>query len=77
MLYHETRDVIYVKEFLGHKHLDTTLLYIQLEKALFQTTSEEFTVKATKDPEEIKALLEVGFGYVCEKDGLMFFRKRK
>jgi hypothetical protein len=28
-------------------------------------------------PEEIKALLEVGFEYVCEKDELMFFRKRK
>ena len=27
--------------------------------------------------EEIKKLLEVGFEYVCEKDGLMFFRKRK
>jgi hypothetical protein len=26
---------------------------------------------------EIKALLEVGFEYVCEKDGLLFFRKRK
>jgi len=36
MLYHETRDTIVVKEFLGHKTLDTTLLYIQVEKALFR-----------------------------------------
>jgi len=27
--------------------------------------------------EEIKQLLEVGFEYICEKDGLLFFRKRK
>jgi len=27
--------------------------------------------------EEIKALLEVGFEYVCQKDGLIFLRKRK
>ena len=27
--------------------------------------------------DKTKALLEVGFEYICEKDGLMFFRKRK
>ncbi len=77
MLYHETHDPLYVKEFLGHKNLDTTLLYIQLEKALFKQESDEFTVKATKNPEEIQSLLEVGFEFVCNNDGLMFFRKRK
>jgi hypothetical protein len=38
---------------------------------------EEFHVRITKEPEEIKGLLEVGFEYVCEKDGLLLFRKRK
>lgn len=77
MLYHQTRDPVLVKEFLGHRTLDTTLLYIQLEKALFKADADEFTVKATKDPKEIEALLKVGFEYVCQKDGLIFFRKRK
>lgn len=77
MLYHQTRDIVLVKEFLGHKSLNTTLLYIQLEKAIFQNSSDEFIVKAAKDPKEVKALLEVGFDYICEKDGLMFFMKRK
>ena len=77
MLYHQTKDIVYVKEFLGHKSLDTTLLYIQLEQALFKEDNEEFHVKVASDPEEIKALLEAGFEYVCNKDGLMFFRKRK
>jgi len=77
MLYHETRDIVLVKEFLGHKTLDVTLLYIQIEKALFRNETENFTVKATKEPEEIQALLEVGFEYVCKKDDLMYFRKRK
>jgi len=27
--------------------------------------------------EEIKALLEVGYENTCEKEGLLFFRKRK
>lgn len=77
MLYHETKDPLIVKEFLGHRNLDTTLLYIQLEKALFKTDSDEFTVKAVRNAEDIQALLEVGFEYVCQKDGLMFFKKRK
>lgn len=76
-LYHETRDIVLVKEFLGHKTLDVTLLYIQIEKALFRNEPENFTVKATKEPEEIQALLEVGFEFICQKDDLMFFRKRK
>jgi len=77
MLYHQTKDIVLVKEFLGHKSLETTLRYIQLEKALFKEESNEFHVKVTSDPEDIKALLEVGFEYHCSKDGLMFFRKRK
>ena len=77
MLYHQTKDVLFVKEFLGHRKIDSTLLYIQLEKTLFKETTDEFTVKVAGNPEEIKALLEVGFEYVCEKDGLMFFRKRR
>ena len=77
MLYHETKDLIYVKEFLGHRKVETTLLYIQLAKAIFKETNDEFTVRVTKDPSEIQSLLEVGFQYICEKDGLLYFRKRK
>ena len=65
-----------VKEFLGHKKLDITLLYIQIEQALFHEGSDEFTVKVARTPDEVKALLEVGFEYVCQKDELRFFRKR-
>jgi len=44
---------------------------------LFKESSDEFHVKVAEKTGEIKALLEVGFEYVCEKSGLMFFRKRK
>jgi hypothetical protein len=53
------------------------MLYVQIEKSLFNGNSYEFTVRVAKTPEEVKSLLETGFEYVCEKDGLMFFRKRK
>lgn len=78
MLYHKTRDPYYVKDFLGHKSIKNTEIYITVERAIFgDSCNDEFTVKVASNPEEIKALLEVGFEYVCEKDGLLFFRKRK
>jgi len=42
-----------------------------------KSTGDEFTVKVVSNPEEIKELLEIGFEYVCEKDGSLFLRKRK
>ncbi len=77
VLYHQTKDILYVKEFLGHKKIEDTLLYVQLAETIFKETTDEFTARVATKPEEIKALLEVGFEYVCEKNGLMFFRKRK
>jgi len=77
MLYHQTKDPYYVKQFLGHKELRNTEIYINIERTLFEPGSDEFTVKVTDKAEEVKALLEVGFDYVCEKDGLIFLRKRK
>lgn len=62
---------------LGHKSINNTLLYIQLAETLFKEQSDEYTVKTATTLEEIRALLEVGFEYVCEKDGLLYFRKRR
>ncbi len=67
----------HVKRFLGHKSLRSTEIYINIEESLFESGNDEFTVRVTDKPDEVKALLEIGFQYVCEKDGLQFFRKRK
>jgi len=78
MLYHQTHDPYYVKDFLGHKSLQNTEIYITVERTMFgETASDEFTVKVAEKSEEIKSLLEVGFEYVCQKDNLIFMRKRK
>jgi integrase len=77
MEYHKTKDILRVKELLGHKAINNTLLYVQVENQLFSGDGDEFIVKTAKTSEEVKALLEVGFEYVCEKDGELFFRKRK
>ena len=77
MLYHQTKDILYVKQFLGHRRIETTMRYIQLEETLFEENEDEFTVRIASSQEEIKGLLEVGFEFICEKDGRLFFRKRK
>jgi len=77
-LYHQTKNLLLVKQFLGHAEIDNTLLYIQIEQALYgQSNDDEFVVYGTSDKEEIKRLLTVGFDYVCQKDDILYFRKRK
>lgn len=78
MLYHQTKDPYYVQHFLGHKSLKSTEIYINIEHTLFEAgANDQFTVRIAQKPEEIKELLEVGFKYVCQKDTLIFLRKRK
>lgn len=77
MLYHQTKDPYYVRDFLGHKELRNTEIYINIERTIFESGSDEFTVKVAEKPEDVKALLEVGFEYVCQKEDLIFLRKRK
>ena len=46
MEYHKTKDILHVKEFLGHKEIDNTLVYISLDKKLFQNMPEDsFTTR--------------------------------
>jgi integrase/predicted RNA-binding Zn-ribbon protein involved in translation (DUF1610 family) len=77
MLYHQTKDILYVMNFLGHRNIKNTLLYVQLEDALFKG-NDEYVCKAAGNADDAKTLIEVGFEYVCTTpDGIMLFRKRK
>ncbi|MDH5532190.1 MAG: site-specific integrase [Candidatus Bathyarchaeota archaeon] len=77
MEYHKTKDIIHVKTLLGHKNINNTMIYINLERAIFKETNDEFTVRATSDIDEACKLMEVGFEYACDMDGKKLFRKRK
>lgn len=57
--------------------LRSTEIYINIKQTIFESGSDEFTVRVVDKPKEVKSLLEVGFEYVCQKDGLIFLRKRK
>jgi len=75
--YHKTKDILHVKQLLGHKQIQSTMIYINLEAAIFTAESDEFTVRVAKTLNEACQLLEVGFEYVCDMEGAKLFRKRK
>ena len=76
MLYHQTKDPIFVMNFLGHKSVKNTLLYIQLEEAIFKDEDKGFICKTAKTVDEAKTWIEAGFEYVYEVDSIKLFRKR-
>jgi integrase len=73
MLYYRTKDILHVKEQLGHKRLENTLVYTHL----VNFGNEEFVCKTAKNVQEATVLIEEGFCYVCEMDGVKLFKKRK
>jgi len=73
MLYHKTKDILYVKRMLGHRRLENTLIYTHL----VNFKSDEWTCKVAKTVEEASQLIEAGFEYVTEMDGVKLFKKRK
>jgi integrase len=74
MLYHKTKDLLHVKMALGHKDLRQTLRYTQLLETIEE---DEFHCKVARTQQEMTELIEHGFTFVHEKDGLAYFRKRK
>jgi hypothetical protein len=41
------------------------------------SNDDEYNATATSGKEEMKKLLSVGFEYICQKDNILYFRKRK
>jgi integrase/DNA-directed RNA polymerase subunit M/transcription elongation factor TFIIS len=80
MLYHYKPDILYVAEFLGHKDIENTRLYIQIEKNLFKNLpNDQFITRIAINTEQACNLIEVGFEYITGEynDGGKIFRKRK
>ena len=73
MEYHKTRDILHVKEILGHKSLDNTMKYTQL----IGFKEDEYSARVAHDEDEACQLIETGYEYVCDFDKDKLFRKRK
>ena len=73
MLYAKTKDILHVKQQLGHRRIEHTLIYTHL----INFNSDEFTCRTAKTVEECTGLIEDGFDYVTDLDGVNLFRKRK
>jgi integrase len=74
MEYHRTKDILHVKRLLGHRKIESTLVYTQLVE--FER-DDEFICKTASTLKEAEGLIEAGFEYVTDMDGVKLFRKRK
>ena len=74
-LYHQTKDILYVMQFLGHRNIQNTLIYTQL---IDFEKEEQYHSATAKTTEQAAQLIEAGFEYVCTTpEEAMLFRKRK
>jgi len=73
MEYAKTRDIIHVMKMLGHRNIQNTLIYTQLVN--FQ--SDEYYSAVAKTVDEARKLVESGFTFVCDIEGMKVFSKRK
>ena len=79
MQYHKTKDILHVQRLLGHKNIQNTLIYIDLEAKLFGKEGDGYIARIAHDVNEAAALIEAEFEYVTGdyNDGGKLFRKRK
>jgi integrase len=78
MEYHRTKDILHTMTFLGHKKVENTLLYVQLDEKLFKEWNDNFITRVAHNVQEACALVETGFEYITGdyNDGGKIFRKR-
>lgn len=71
--YNRTKDILHVKERLGHRNINSTLIYTHL----VNFEGDEYHTSVAKNLKKDQELLEAGFEYVTERDGAKIYRKRK
>jgi len=73
MEYHKTKDILHVMRLLGHKNINNTLIYTQF----VSFSDEDYGSRVAQNVQELCQLVEAGFEYVTDMDGVKVFRKRK
>ena len=65
--------LLLVKERLGHRSINSTLIYTQL----ISLEAENYDSAVAKSVEEAQQLVEQGFEFICDIDNVKLFRKKK
>jgi len=73
ILYHKTKDILHVKQQLGHRRLENTLIYTHL----VDFPDDEWICKVAQTVSDAQGLIETDFEYVTEMNDFKLFRKRK
>jgi integrase len=78
MEYHKTKDIIHVKTVLGHKRIESTMIYINIESALWLNQTDEWTSLVTHNIQEETKAINIGFELVrAINETTALYRKRK
>jgi integrase len=76
--YYQTKDVKHVQYILGHKHSDTTDIYINLAQAQFLMDTEQWNTKVSHNLDEETQLINAGFALVRSiNETTAIYKKRK
>jgi len=73
-LYYSLKDPIAVMRHLRHKKLETTMHYL---RGITIGGEEEYTCKTATNIKDATQLIENGFEYITEMEGIKLFKKRK
>jgi hypothetical protein len=60
-------------KMLGHKNINNTMLYTQL----VNFESDNYTTRVSDSVKEDRELIEAGFEYITERNGVKIYRKPK
>jgi integrase len=75
-MYAQTRNILHVKELLGHRDINSTLVYTHLIP--FDDEAENYYHATAKDDKEAGELIDQAWQFVCTTpQGVMMFRKAK
>jgi len=76
--YHKTRSPLHVKKILGHRSLLTTQRYIELYTEIYgDLKPDQYVCETASTVKEAKQLIEAGYEYVNDMDGVQLYRKVK
>jgi integrase len=78
MEYHNTKDIMHVRAILGHKNINSTLIYINIEETMFNNNVDEWITKVAHNVEEETQLINVGYQLVRSiNETTAIYKKRK